>query len=191
MWKLGLSLMLAGSALMPSAQAQSQNLWVFDYTGFERDGVFDPDYQVQGSFMGTDADDDGVIEGTELSRFTWDGYVLSPPDSYCEGYRRCTLDDFSYSLTGNLAFDFRWQYSDERAYATGTTIAGDSIYYYGYLGDDDAISITWNWTDQTRFAINPPPVPEPSQYLMVVAGLLGLRAWHAVSPRPPRTKRRV
>jgi len=195
MWKHSVALVLAGSAFMsafmPVAQAQTDNLWLFSYTGFAQDGVFDPDYQVTGSFTGTDTNADGVIEQAEISRFVWDRFLLTPPDAYCSGYNSCTLSDFSYSPSGGLAFELRWMYSDERAYATGSTIAGDSMYYYGSLGDDDAITYTWDWTDQTRFEIIPPPVPEPGQYLMVVAGLLGMRAWRAASARPSRTGPRV
>lgn len=186
MWKRHVRSAVLAAAVFPSlaqAQAQPVSRWSFEYTGFEKNGLFVADHRVAGSFTGSDDDGDGVIERAEIGRFLWDGFYFDPNDtSFCSPYR-CILEDFSYSLDGKLAFTFEWIYSDEMAYSTARTTAGDSIYSYGYVGDGASDSITWNWTDQTRFTINPPPVPEPDRYLLFAAGLLGVGAWRAARSR--------
>jgi len=175
MWNRNLSAaLMTASLLAPAAHAQTDTTWRFDYTGFAREGVFVPGHRVSGSFTGNDGNGDGVIDLAELSRFTWDGLWFDRQDAPSCSFYRCYLNEFSYSLEGGLAFDFEWTYSSESGYANGETIAGDHIYSYAYSGNGGSESITWNWTGQTRFTINPPPVPEPDGYLLLGAGLLAI-----------------
>lgn len=193
MWKRSISgALLAAASLLPAAQAQT--IWSFSYTGFERDGVFDPAYRLSGGFVGSDLDSDGILQQAELTRFFWDGNVYDPLDmGYCAGGGDCSVSDFRYSLDGQLDFRFDWRYSDEMAYSRSSTIAGDYMDFYGYVGSGEPVSLLWRWTDATRFEISPAPVPEPGQAAMLAAGLGALAAlgvvWRRSRPKPRLIRR--
>lgn len=171
MWKacMGGALLAAGLAL----PAAAQTLWTFSYTGFEFNGQWDPDRQFTGAFLGDDHDRDGIVERHEIERLVWDGQWYEPVFGRANcGSGYCTLERFSYSLDGSLDFRTDWSYSDEMAYSSYSTISGDRIAFGGMVGNGSPVELTWRWTDQTRFEISPPPVPEPGQYAMLLAGLL-------------------
>lgn len=172
---------LAAALLAPVAQAQTR--WSFSYTGFEQEGVFDPGMRVTGSFLGSDADGDGVIAQSEVVDFIWNGFRYEPLADYCYGGFQCELSGFRYSLDGRLDFRFHWLYRDEMSISSGTTLAGQYIDLAGSVGGGGALGDRWLWTDQTRFAINPPPVPEPGRLEMAASGLLVLAAWAAARRR--------
>lgn len=195
MWKQSMcGAVLAVAMGVPEAQAQ--RVWSFSYSGFEVEGVFDPGLRAEGAFVGSDRNGNGVIEQSELERFVWDGLIYELADGdYCYGSISCYLTGFRYSLDGQLDFSLDWQYRDEMGYAAGLSVAGDSIESTGGDRSGDSTGRVWRWTEQTRFAINPPPVPEPHQYLMLAGGLLAVAALRlplrsAPSPRPASGIRR-
>jgi hypothetical protein len=167
----------AALALAFAFPVHAQTLWEFSYTGFSDGQTFHPDRQFSGLFIGEDADHDGVLQQSELQRFYWDGiaYALNGED-YCDSLR-CELKSFSYSLDGRLDFSAAWRYSDEHSYSSGSTIAGNYTGSGGWAGDGPVGSTTWYWTEQTRFEITPPPVPEPGSAAMLGVGLLGVACW--------------
>jgi len=184
MWKQSLAgLALAAATFAPAVQAQT--LWEFSYTGFETGGVFDPRRELSGFFVGEDRDGDGLLKQDELSRFYLDFLEYDPRERiYCGGGGfYCEVNEFSYSLDGKLSFRADWRYSDEGATSIFYVTTGDRMEMGGYVGSGELSWTVWNWTEQTRFAINPPPVPEPGQWAMLGSGLLGAVAWRAMRRR--------
>ncbi len=177
-------LLAAGAAC---AQAE-ETTWHFTYQGFidSATGLFDPDRQLTGTFRGSDGDGDGIIGAAELSYLSTGGYTYVAP--FGEGcvdstspYLRCHVDAFSYALTGQLDFSAGYYGYDEHTSGwSGDIVTGSHFGHsrYGPLPDHNW-SVRHDWTDQTTFRITPPPIPEPSAWLMLAAGLpVAGRAWH-------------
>lgn len=155
----------------------AQTGWTFSYTGFllQETGEFQPDYRLDGSFRGTDMNADGVLSGDELTMFVWAGYDYFENEFHgCTG-SWCELQTFSYDLDqGQLSFAADWHYSDEALYVSTRTVSGLSHISYqarGYPRMDEESTYTYVWTDRTRFAISPPPVPEPATPALFAGGL--------------------
>lgn len=156
------------AAASSCAQAET---WTFTYQGFHHSGAFDPDYRLQGSFTGLDHDSNGVIDLVELTVMEVEGgdYIGPGNGSGVEYY----LDSFSYALTGALQFSTRYYYSDGILRLAGSIISGDRIRVESnHTGTGEDFLRNYYWTDQTTFAISPPPVPEPSTYAMLGLGAL-------------------
>jgi hypothetical protein len=158
--------------------ATAQDFWQFSYTGFriQETGQFDPGIRFDGAFRGSDANHDGALELGELENFWWNGYSYFENEySGCYG-AYCSLKAFRYEPgTGQLSFDAEWSYSDEAAYSRTKTITGVSHTFYGETGyrpPFTSFTRVYLWTDQTRFAISPPPVDEPAMLALLPAGLL-------------------
>lgn len=174
------------------APAQAQDFWSFSYTGFlrEEENRFDPDYRLEGSFNGDDADGDGVLELEELTSFWYEqNNFFARPEGGCYG-SRCELKQFTYVLDGGgLFFDADYGYSDEASISSNRTITGISHYSYSETGYRPPFSVyteTWLWTDQTRFVITPPPVSEPAIAMLLPAGLVLLAGARAARARRQR-----
>jgi len=171
--------------------AVAQDFWQFSYTGFriQETGRFEPGISFDGAFRGSDADHDGRLELGELDTFWWNGYsYFENPYSGCNG-AYCSLKDFRYELgSGQLYFDAEWSYSDEAAYSSTKTLAGLSHTFHGETGFRPPFNISttvYLWTDQTRFAISPPPVDEPPMLALLPAGLLFGAALFRMRARSP------
>jgi hypothetical protein len=178
-WLAPALILALGGAHVPAC---AQTAWSFSYTGFllEETGEFQPGYRLDGYFTGADANADGLITKDELGRFNWNGYDYFPGDFYgCWG-SWCTLNAFSYRLAdGQLSFDADWHYSDEAVYSSTRTVAGLSHvthYEHGYPRMDEVTNRVYLWTGQTRFAITPPPVPEPATPALLAGGVAVLGA---------------
>jgi hypothetical protein len=161
-----------------SQPAWAQTGWTFSYTGFllHETGEFQPGYRLDGSFRGTDTNADGVLSRDELTMFVWGDYNYFEVEGRgCTG-SWCELKSFSYDLDKRqLSFAADWHYSDEALYVSTETVTGLSHIWYqarGYPRMDEESTYTYRWTDQTRFAISPPPVPEPAMPALLAGGLV-------------------
>lgn len=155
--------------------------WEFEYRGFYDVDAdrFNPDLVLRGEFYSYDWGSDGVIQGHELTSLVVDGFSYLNCQKDWGFY--CSVDSFSYSLTGTLNFVLYERYSDEHMGGHSTaTVAGDFMFAEVSSASGNTVwREYWRWTDQTVFSITPPPlpVPEPSTLAMLTAGgaLLGLR----------------
>ncbi|MBQ5949492.1 hypothetical protein [Massilia sp. ST3] len=177
MWKRVLSSLFAAAASL-AAPLQAQDWRTFSYTGFldQETGRFDPIMRLDGAFRGSDGNRNGMLELAELDGFFWNGYdYFSRPEGGCYG-ARCELKQFNYALgSGELFMDVEWGYSDEATIASSKTITGLSHVERGETGFRPPFFTyedTWLWTEQTSFAVVPPPVSEPPFAAMLAAGLL-------------------
>jgi len=166
------------AAVAGGAHAEATT-WNFAYQGFydETNAVFDPSFRISGSFTAEDLDRDGTIRVDELTQFeVWNTSLLAPECAMGMGLR-CYINAFTYRLDGKLDFDAERYYLDEFSSGSGKNIkTGEKAEDWGFGAFGDR-SYVYRWTDQTTFAISPPPVPEPSTYAMLGAGMLLLAGW--------------
>ncbi len=156
--------------------ASAEDAWSFRYTGFEAADTrqFAPDQDFAGSFAGADADGNSILDMNELDDFYFFDFHFV--DRQGCGGSMCTLADFSYNLqSGTLAFSAYRSYGPDREggprYASWF-IAGEGFYEGTDFSGAWAEHPVWLSTDQTRFAIDPPPpIPEPATAMMLGVGL--------------------
>lgn len=178
------ALLTAGTACVHAAETT----WTFAYEGFVDAETGAPvNYKLTGSFRGEDVNADGIIVADELTYFRADGYVLLEPfpetpnwemnPGGCartwDPYLKCEINRFSYKTTGELDFSVEHWGNDEASSSwSGSIVTGSHLQWSSSNWDAGSYSSTrYNWTDQTTFAISPPPVPEPSTALLLPAGL--------------------
>ncbi|OEZ58532.1 PEP-CTERM sorting domain-containing protein [Duganella sp. HH105] len=184
MKKLVCGALLAACSTFTQVACAAPTEWEFTWTGFRFSyngyySVDHPEYQVKGTFAGTDANHDGTLSMNELSSLKIDfvDYAACPPNT---STYTCRIDNFSYSEAGGLVFGARETVYSDPPNAGIPWWTADSISY-------DELGIT-----KTRFGYQMPPedmgyyfdsyttktvkqisaVPEPETYAMLVAGMM-------------------
>jgi hypothetical protein len=195
------SIITAGALLLCStfAHAQSAN-WTFSYTGFydRESAVFLPDVQLQGSFSGSDANANGVLERAELTSLLIGSknYVACAGDS--NAYYHCGADSFTFSSGGSLAFSLGEYGSDPEGWVGGghTVTTGDSDASWNY-NPASFNEHHLDWTSATQLSLTNhteladagigviqlgqiPAVPEASTWSMLLGGLGALGGLQAL-----------
>ncbi len=163
-----------------SAAHAEPRVWHFTYRGFvdAATGVFNPQMELKGEFVGEDRNADGVVTLDELSYFESQGYrflpkVANPGGSGCGShYLSCSVYNFSYALSGQLDYTVgthgadefynHWWFSDT---VTGSHFSQGS----GDIFHEESWVSRYNWSDKTTFIML--SVPEPTAALMLPAGL--------------------
>lgn len=152
------------------------------YTGLAdyNTGVFDPTRTAQLRAVIDDINGDGKFTVEEVREFSFP-YVYI--DAWrMEQYGRCgdeggstwCLEAFSYTGGDNLTFQASAGYRDFDASTWSQVSSGQYAYYaFHYTeGEGETSYEGFKWTPQTRLEIAvTPPVPEPSTYAMLGAGL--------------------
>lgn len=172
-------LLAAALMLGTAAGVSAQTRWDFAYSGFhyQEGDIFVPSARIDGSFEGSDANGDGILQRQEVTSFVVDTleYVNNP-----DGCRvsSCSLLDFSYGIrSGKLDFVSTWTYSDDFNYSVGRIETGKFSLVEGFNGSGEWSQSVYSWTEQTAFWINPAPVPEPASMVLLAAGVLVVGVW--------------
>jgi hypothetical protein len=150
--------------------------WNFTYTGFYSSAAqqFVPGHTVNGSFIGSDANNNDIVEKSELSSFIVELREYVGCDTQTEPYSSCSLSRFTYALAGALDFSAGWSAHDEffTSWYGGVTTGVGSFYHRS--GPVDEEDNNFLWTGATTFSIS--PVPEPAGVAMLLAGVALLGA---------------
>ncbi|OON60020.1 hypothetical protein B0920_22400 [Massilia sp. KIM] len=163
-----------GAGAPAAAQATIEH-WNFMWTGFEvstpswNPPRWVPDQRLGGTFTGSDADGDGILEASELTEFVVGAPVLGCINNATQG---CTLDHFAYdTASGELSFattSFFIAAPETQFRSDTSTVTGElQRVYWTQPGDD--MWWEYRWTSQTSFALS--PAPEPAAPALALAGL--------------------
>lgn len=160
-----------------AAHAQSSH-WTFSYTGFyDREAaVFLPDMTLSGTFSGSDANGDGVLERDELGSLTigTTDYVACAAGSNATYH--CGADSFRFAPDSGLSFSVGEYGSDPEGWVGSGHIVttGDSIFDYQF-NPNASSEHHFDWTGATTLSVLS-AVPEPASYAMLAVGLAGMAA---------------
>jgi|GEM_PF-1646019 len=183
MKKLICGALLAACSTFAQVACAAPTEWEFTWTGFQisyngYSYVDSPDYQLKGTFAGTDANHDGTLSMNELSSLKIDSvdYAACSPNTATYS---CSLDSFSFSQAGGLVFHAQQTvYSDPVSVpwwtATVTeydTESGFKWTGFGYQMQPEYQAFYFDsYTTKTIKQIS--AVPEPETYAMLVAGMM-------------------
>jgi hypothetical protein len=156
-------LLSAGALLLSCAATHVQATpapisWTFSYTGFyDQDArAFRPELALSGSFSGSDADGDGLLERDELAtlRIGDTDYVACRAASNAS--YSCGADSFLFSPVGGLSFSLGAFGSDPEGWVGGGYLieSGNMRHDYQYNpgGSEDHYLY---WTRSTRLQLAP------------------------------------
>jgi hypothetical protein len=163
--------------------------WTFTYKGFlnGQTNTFDPSSELVGTFTGADLNHDMRIDRSELTSLKI-GFIdfTDCPYSYPLIYS-CDVRAFSFDMSGGLDFSLAGGFADENSGggASNDIITGNYVRRDDYGRHGFSMTQFKYWTPQTTLTIQS-PVPEPGQYAMLGAGLLGLASLRARRRRRDR-----
>ncbi|UMR31282.1 PEP-CTERM sorting domain-containing protein [Massilia sp. MB5] len=168
--KLACSTLLA--LCSASALADTTTRW-FTYTGFQEyfGGATGwlPNAKIRGMFSGDDSNHDGILELGELSRLEVDGFNYL--HSSCGTSQDCAASAFSFGAGDALSFSVNRSSHLGGGWEAISIVSGS---YYQRRFDHEPFSASLYFAPDTVLTIT--SVPEPSSYLMLGAGLLGMGA---------------
>lgn len=173
------TLLSAAALLLPCAAHADDPHWTFIYEGFldAQSNSFMPNSQLVGTFRGEDLNHDMRIDRSELTALTI-GYFdyVTCPSAYPYS-NSCSVSAFSFDLNGSLSFSLSGGWSDDNG-AGGLyheIVTGDRVERDAFGRHGQHMERIKYWTTATTLTIQA-PVPEPAQYAMLGAGLVGLGA---------------
>ncbi|MFP5390832.1 MAG: PEP-CTERM sorting domain-containing protein [Gammaproteobacteria bacterium] len=173
------------TSLVQAAPAE----WSFTYTGFysKEQDTFLPNWTLSGSFAGEDLNHDGVLVREELTslRVGYVDYIT------CESneYHNCSTKDFSFQLPGStlkagmsstmaasphLAFTLGFDSHDPEWYVGAGRSITTGLSDYSFTRDPGSfVENTYSWRAETVLTVSEgvAPVPEPSTWAMLAAGV--------------------
>lgn len=190
--RISLSLCAVLAACPVQAQQPGTFATTFSFTDFaDRHG--DPgEYYLSGAFRGTDIDLNGLLELDELASLEVQGIQFvgcgaSLGDAYND---YCGISRFSFDPTkGYLDFSVKWGNDgypgSAPSWQRNEITTGDKVQmlYIGHRGD--TYGPLYYWTPDTMLSI-PAAVPEPTQVIMLLAGIAmlgGFGRWRHVDRR--------
>jgi len=172
------SLFCTCALLTCSTLAHAQSIhWTFSYTGFydQEAALFLPDARIEGSFAGTDANGDGVLERNELSALlvgTTDYVACTRQDAYSY----CGADRFRFAPGAGLSFNLGQYGRDPEGFSGGGYLVTTGEMSYEYRYDPYAsVERHLHWTDGTVLTMVS-GVPEVPAWGMLVVRLVGMWA---------------
>jgi len=156
-------LLSAGALLLSCATAHALATptpvsWTFSYTGFyDQDaGAFRPELALSGSFSGSDADGDGLLEHGELATLLIGGTDYVACRSASNASYSCGADSFLFSPGGGLSFSLGAFGSDPEGWVGGGHLieSGNMRHDYAFNpgGSEDHYLY---WTRSTRLQLAP------------------------------------
>ncbi len=169
-----LKLALAGAIVMMSAGAQAeQKSFDIVYKGFYalHADAFQPDATLTVSIVVDDRDGNGSYSKDEL----WELHAsnIHYTDGSCN-YLSC-IDYFNWTPGQLPNYSARFQRQDLFNYTLTGIVTGVAYREFYADGGGFSSSQTWEWRPETQTSIIPTsPVPEPSGYAMLGAGLAAL-----------------
>lgn len=199
-----------GALLLSTALAQATPIgWAFSYTGFydTEAGTFLSDMRLDGSFAGTDANRNGVLERGELTSLLFGGKDYVACAAASNAYYHCGADTFTYSARDGLAFSLGEYGGDPEGWnSSGHLVTSGQMSYDYQITPYATTEHHLMWTDATALALTslqprtskmvlasltsvaPPAavataavataaVPEAPTWALMLAGLAGLGVW--------------
>ena len=180
------SCLLAGALLCTAAHA-APSAWDFEYRGFYNaydPGILRTDVAVTGRIVGADANEDGVIDESELDSLWIDMRLWSGDFAKCGGGtvdHDCQMDAFAFRPGSNaldIAAIWRDNYATRLEYHQEELVTGDHYMARSSYGHDYPVDDYYFFGAGTTLTITPvAPVPEPGAWMMLGCGLLALAAF--------------